>query len=143
IAFAVAAALFTILLIGVWPTLEVQRPLDVRRASFGAAGRGADLTSPRAAHLRSALSIIQLALAFVVTTSAVLFVASLRSLTALDHGFSSAGVLTLRLDVPRTRYDAVRARDLYTELLRKLSLTPGVLSADITNALPLSVTNGG
>jgi hypothetical protein len=73
----------------------------------------------------------------------VLFVASLRSLTTLDHGFSPTGVLTLRLDLPRTRYDAVRARDLYSELLRKIALTPGVVSTDITNSLPLSVTNGG
>jgi putative ABC transport system permease protein len=143
IAFAIAIAILTIALIGMWPAMEVRRPLGARRASFGVGGHGANGANPRAGRLRAGLSTVQLGLAFVVTTSAVLFVASLRTLTTLDHGFSPVGLLTLRLDLPRARYDAERSRELYDELLMKVALIPGVISADITNTLPLAATDGG
>ncbi|MEP6492441.1 MAG: FtsX-like permease family protein [bacterium] len=143
IAFAIGVAIVTIVLIGVWPVFEVRRPLGARRASFSAGGRGAGTASPGAGRVRAALSMVQLGLAFVVTTSAVLFVASLRTLTTLNHGFSPAGVLTLRLDLPATRYDGPRARALYDDLLARLVLIPGVKAADLTNSLPLAATDGG
>ncbi|HTE45958.1 MAG TPA: FtsX-like permease family protein [Gemmatimonadaceae bacterium] len=143
IAFAIVVAIVTIILIGVWPVLEVRRPLGAQRASFGTGGRGASTANPNAGRLRAGLSTVQLGLAFVVTTSALLFVVSLRTLTALDHGFPPAGLVTLRIDLPRTRYDATRSRELYDELLTKLALIPGVTAADITNSLPLNAADGG
>ena len=137
VAFAIGATLLAIALISVWPLVEVRRPLGGQRVLTDATER----TTSRSAHrVLGALSMLQVGFAFVVAMGAVLFVVSFRALTALDHGFAADRVLTFRLDLPLTRYDAPRAVVLYDSLLADLRHLPGVVDADLTNELPLDAS---
>jgi putative ABC transport system permease protein len=93
--------------------------------------------------LRSALVIGEIALATVLLIGAGLFVASLRSVQAVDLGFRPAGVLTMRLELPRRAYaDPVRRTQFVDAVLARVRALPGVESAGFAGAVPL-VWKGG
>jgi predicted permease len=96
----------------------------------GTAGRGARF-------VRRSLVTAQVALAFVLLMGAGLLFASFRQLLAVDPGFTTAHVLTARINPPTTRYaDNNRIRDLIDRALVRVRALPGVEAAGITSDLP-------
>jgi predicted permease len=97
----------------------------------GTAGRGAQV-------MRRVLVVSQVAFAFILLVGAGLLFASFRQLLSVDPGFSSDGVLTASVSLPRARYgdDTARAT-FHNEALRRLRALPGVTIAGATNWIPL------
>jgi predicted permease len=94
-------------------------------------GRGAQT-------LRRALVIAQVACAFVLLIGAGLLFASFRKVLAVDPGYTTTGVLTGAVSVPRSRYaDADAVRRFTDEALRRVRALPGVSVAGATDNLPL------
>jgi len=87
--------------------------------------------------LRSALVVIEIALALMLLISAGLLVKSFWRLQQVDPGVNPERVLTMQIPLPRTRYtDDTKTNAFYQELLRRLKNLPGVESVAIGNSLP-------
>ena len=92
---------------------------------------------------RNVLVIGEIALATVLLVGAGLFVASLRSVRAVDLGFRPAQVLTVRLELPRGTYaEPARRTQFVDAVLERVRALPGVEAAGFASAVPL-VWKGG
>lgn len=108
-------------------------------------GRGFDLlrsasratSAPAASRARNTLVIAQFALTLVLLAVAGLLLKSFVRLQRTDPGFVSAGLLTLRLDLPDARYaDDAAAAHYYDRLLADVRRIPGIETAAYTSSLP-------
>jgi len=88
---------------------------------------------------RTALVVVEIALAFVLVAGAGLTIRSFARLLAVDPGLAIEHVHTARVALPSARYDE---RDdvlrFYDDLLASIEATPGVGSAGAVSVLPLS-----
>jgi predicted permease len=101
----------------------------------GTAGRGART-------LRRTLVVAQVAFAFVLLIGAGLLFASFREVLAVDPGFNPDNVLTVSVNLPRSRYSDPKAlMAFHNEALRQLRALPGVTIAGATDWIPLSGDN--
>jgi predicted permease len=92
----------------------------------------------RLANARGALIVTQMGIAVVVVASAALVSTSLKRLMETEIGARSDGITTLRLELPRTRYDAERVQVFFEQLRSRLTTVPGVTSVASANSLPVS-----
>lgn len=85
------------------------------------------------------LVITQVALALVLLTGSGLLLRSLQRLFAVDTGFDPQHLLTLQVEISRTRYstDSTTYR-FFDQALAAVRSVPGVTAAGLTNQLPLS-----
>jgi predicted permease len=97
-------------------------------------------TSTRAAlHLRHAFIVAQIALAFVLLSSAGLLGRSLQRVLATSSGFAPDNVLCGQITLPWKSYQGNSARLAFTErLLTSLRGIPGVTHAAISTGLPFT-----
>jgi putative ABC transport system permease protein len=117
-----------------WFVLRGRAPAAVRD------GRGG---TPPSTLARRTLVVVQVALAVVLLTGAGLLVRSFSRLTSVDPGFRADHLLTLRIELPRSRYDGPRQWQPFFERLRgELRSIPGVVNAAGVSGLPLN-ENGG
>jgi predicted permease len=141
-AFTIAIATITGLLIGVLPALQVARTaLRDAISAGGRAGIGGD-----GGGSRRVLIGAEVALVVMLLVGAGLTLRSFRTLLERDPGFDAAGVLTIRVDPPGSKYaDSVRAIALFDRLLGDAKALPSVQSVGAINILPLSSwhINGG
>ena len=123
ISFGLAPAFFT-------------RRLALREAlSQGGRSVGAARSQARA---RSALVVLEIALALVLLVGAGLFLNSFVRLTRMPLGFEPHGVLTMRVPVAGARYEAPEAvQEFGDRLLERVRSLPGVRSAAIGSSAPL------
>ena len=136
IAFTVAVALLAGLLVGLLAALRYGRPNLIPALKEG--GRGGTVGRERL-RARSALVVVQVALALILLVGAGLMVKSFWLLRRVDPGIDPRNVLTLRLTLPETEYkEAASASRFVIQLLEKVRAIPGVESAATTNLLPLS-----
>lgn len=88
-------------------------------------------------HVQGVVCAAQVALAAAVVVTAALLVQSLVRLSNVDPGFSTAGLLTFNVDLPRDRYQAgAGRRAAFDELRRRLVAVPGVSEVTLTSSLP-------
>jgi putative ABC transport system permease protein len=89
--------------------------------------------------MRRSMVVVQVALSLILLTTGGLVVRSFERLLRTDPGFEPAGVLTLRIPVPGSRYpnDTV-VNALHDRLHRELTTLPGVAVVGAVSALPLS-----
>jgi putative ABC transport system permease protein len=101
-------------------------------------------TTSGAAHgrLRGLLVASEMALALVLTSGAALMVHSFARIQKGHLGFEPDQVLTMRVMLPRARYDADGQRRFLDQALRNIRAVPGVQSAGATTFLPLSGWHG-
>jgi putative ABC transport system permease protein len=98
-------------------------------------GRGTTAASRR---MRSALVVIEVALAMVLLVGAGLTIRSFVRLMSVDTGFNPERVVTARVTLPAARYpDTARWLAFYRDLVQRVSQSPGVESAGVSSALPL------
>ncbi|MET0554263.1 MAG: ABC transporter permease [Vicinamibacteria bacterium] len=138
LAFAAGTALLAALAFGALPALQISRAgvasVLGETARGGAGGR---------AFVRRALVASQVAIAVVLLAGAGLLLKSYARLQAMPAGFDPERTLSLRLDVPASRYpgrDEVTA--FFARLLDDVRTLPGVTSAGAANGLPLAVSTG-
>jgi len=132
--FCLAISFATCLLVGLAPALG----LAGSRSQEALKGSGRGTTAGRASQrTRQTIVAVEVACALVLLAGAWLMAASLRNLTNADPGFDPSGVLTLRLYLPSSKYNAEQALEFYRRALERVAQLPGVKSASAATALPL------
>jgi len=135
VGFSVLMALVTGLAFGLAPAVQISKP-DLHE-SLKEGGRGS--TSGRH-RLRNALVVSEMAIALVLLVGAGLMIKSFQRLLQLDLGYRTKDILTMRMEVPSTKYgeDGPKVAAFYHQLLDKIKALPGVESAGVISHLPLS-----
>jgi putative ABC transport system permease protein len=138
--FTVAVAVATGLLFGLVPAIQSARPnLNETLRDSGARGTSAGRARQR---LRSGLVVGEVALSLVLLVGAALMIRSFLTMESVNPGFDQSHLLTLRLTLNGPSYDSTYKRfAVLDRLLMQLNARPGVVSAAITNNIPLSNNN--
>lgn len=131
--------LITGLVFGVLPALRTCRSTDgsaLKEGARGGTSRGTD-------RLRSALVVAEIVASVVLLVSAGLLIQALLRVQAVDPGFKSANVLTLRTTLPGPRYQLTTAREqFYQRVLGEVHALPGVANAAYISFLPMTMRGG-
>jgi len=138
--FTLAISASAGLLFGLLPAWRFAR-IDPQEA-MKAAGRGG-IAERGSARLRSLLVALEVGLSTLCLIAGGLLLRSFTKILAADKGFSVHQVVTVNLNLPDVRYpdQAQRARFSRT-LLDSVQAVPGVVSAGVSNMLPLSGEGG-
>ena len=138
--FALAVTIGSAILAGLLPAAQGARIAPAPELKEG--GRGAS-AGPSRMRWRQTLVAAEVALAVVLVVGAGLMIRSVSNLFAIDSGFRSDGVLTMRLSTPSTWYpDSSQATRFYDDLQRRVSELPGVVSVGAARLLPLAAEMG-
>ena len=132
--FAMAASLFTGLLFGLVPALQ-----STRAGLAPALKNDAAVEKIRRFHLRDVLVAAQVALSVVLLVGSVLVVRSLQHALTLPMGFEPRHAASVSMDLALQGYDETRGREFKRRLTEKVRALPGIESAGLINALPLSL----
>jgi putative ABC transport system permease protein len=134
LAFTLAISLFTGVLFGLAPALQVSKAnlnSDLKEGSRGAAAF-------RRRRVRSVLVVAEVALSLVLLAGAGLLLRSFVKLRGVPLGFDSDHLLTLSVALPETKYQTkVQVQSFYHELLDRTQSLPDVKSAAAATGLPL------
>jgi putative ABC transport system permease protein len=132
--FSLAISVVTGVLFGLVPAIQAARP-DLA-ATIKEGGRGS--TSGGRRRLRSALVVVEVALAFVLLTGAGLLLRSFQNLMQVDAGFDASNVITAGVPIPEKRFpDPAQLNAYLREMVASVEAAPGVREAAVTSALPL------
>jgi putative ABC transport system permease protein len=139
LAFAAVTTLVIAVGFGVAPAWRALRDVDaagLREGSRGGVGG-------RRERLRGALVMAEVTLSVVLLVSAGLLIRALWHVQAVDPGFRTDGVLTLRTNLPLPRYqETVKRQQFYTSVLAGVRALPGVQCAGYTSFLPMVMRGG-
>jgi predicted permease len=131
--FSLGISLVTGLVFGLVPALLASKTDFVESLKQG---RGT--TQGGRSGLRQLLVISQFALTLILANGAALMLQSYWQLRYTDHGFDTAGILTLRLNLQGAKYEkASQVHAFYNEVLDQIESIPGVRRAAAINRLPL------
>jgi predicted permease len=132
--FTLLVALLTGLIFGLMPALSTPAAAlhdalkDTSRSSTAGKGR---------TWIRSALVVSEVAFACVLLVGAGLLIRSFLRVLDVNMGFRPERAATVRVD-PGPQYSTQAQQNVYfDELLRRVRDVPGILSAGLTDALPL------
>jgi putative ABC transport system permease protein len=129
--FALAASFVTGIAFGLVPAWKAARGGE-RLAATGT-------TVAAASPLRRGLVVAQLSLALMLLVGAGLLMRSFWILRSQPSGFDPAGVLTMRLSLPATRYGTIEQQQAFLSRLEEgLRAQPGARAAGLVSELPLS-----
>jgi putative ABC transport system permease protein len=132
-AFTAAISCGATLLFGLVPALQASRG-DVR----GALKEG-DRAASGGTRLRTWLIVGEVALSTVLLITAALLARSFQRVQAVDPGFRPAHVLTIRLSLPRARYQGRAAiESFYDRLQPRVAALPGVRAVAAANVVPMN-----
>src|SRR5262245_62019317 len=132
--FTLLLSLITAVAIGLIPASQASKP-DLN-SSLKESSRGAGVA--RGHRARSALVIVEVALALVLLAGAGLMIKSFLLLTRVEPGFNTSNVLTFEVNINDRRYNTPEKRaDVYQNFVQTLKAAPGVQTAAAVSALPL------
>jgi ABC-type lipoprotein release transport system permease subunit len=133
LAFAVVTALVAGLGFGLapaWRAVRVDPSKDLKAESRGGSGDRS--------RARGLIVVAQMAVMVVLLTGAALLFKSFEAVLKVEPGFD-AGLLTVRLSLPRKDYDEIgRMRRFYEQLEVRVARLPGVASVAAANQFPLN-----
>jgi macrolide transport system ATP-binding/permease protein len=132
--YALAAAVFTVLMIGLWPAIRASRIAGHDALRDGGWGGSAGRAGLR---MRSTLVVAQVAASLMLLIVAGMLVRGLQHAQRLDLGFQPDHVLNVRLNPRDLGYSEQRTRDFYRELKRRTGALPGVQSVSLAFSVPL------
>lgn len=135
LAFTLGISILTGIVFGLFPALSASK-LDVNealkedgRASTGGISRH---------RVRSVLVVSEIALALVLLIGAGLLIKSIWRLRAIDPGFNPENLLTMRIELPESRYKEIPKQIQFRErALEAVNALPGV-QAGIISELPMT-----
>jgi len=135
--FTFAVAILASILFG---SIPIFKYAGVRLSTGIRQGGRANSQSREQHRARSVLVVVQVALALVLLICSGLMIRTFRALTRVDPGFRQPDqVQTFHIYVPESQVkDNEQVVRMYQEILRKISAIPGVSSASITTAIPMS-----
>ena len=132
--FALALALVTGIFCGLVPGIAALRT-NVN-ASLKEGGRSGSDSGPQA-RLRSALVVLEIAIALVLLTASGLLLRSFRAMSQVNLGFTPGHVTVASYALPREQYSAQSQVDTFNRrLLDSLERLPGVQAAALTSTIP-------
>lgn len=134
LAYAIAAALCTGMVVGLWPALRVAR-CNVNQA-LREGGRSGSAGAARH-RVRSILVGAQMAGSLVLLIIAGLFTRSLQAVQHMYLGFEPDHLLNVILDPHEIGYDQARTNAFYKELEDRARALPGVQSASLAYSVPM------
>jgi putative ABC transport system permease protein len=133
--FTLGVSIFTGLLFGVVPALQVSR-LDLNEGLKESSRGGTD--SPRRHRMRALLVVSEVALSLVLLVGAGLMIRSFSRLLAVDPGFKADHVLTAFVSLPQSKYPKHEEQTAFFDrLLERLRNLPGVTAAGLVTDIPL------
>jgi predicted permease len=135
--FTLCISLLASLVFGLAPALQTTRPDLVSALKKESFGYG---IVRRRFHLSTIVVISQVALSFVLLTSATLFIRSVRNASTMDPGFEVEKGLVFSFDLASQGYSEARGRDFQRRLLEKLKTSPEVMTAATAKIVPLSLS---
>jgi putative ABC transport system permease protein len=131
--FALGISVATGVFFGLAPALSSAR-VDLNEALKATAK-----TATARSGLRGAFVVSQLALTLVLLIGAGLMTRSFIHLLNVKLGFNPKNVLTMRVELPRSRYqNAEQRKQFFEQLLERVKSVPGIESAGAISSLPLS-----
>jgi putative ABC transport system permease protein len=135
LAFTFAVAALTGILFGLIPALKASRinlTQTLKEGSRSVAGGGGH-------RLRRMIVVAEISLSLVLLVGAGLMMRSFLRLMRVDPGFDPHNVLTMKIQVPRSKYkDGPAVANFYQQVIEKVQALPGVESAGAVSHLPLS-----
>jgi putative ABC transport system permease protein len=133
--FTLLVSIVTGIVFGTLPALGTR--VNLVNALKQGSNQAGDGTGRR--RMQSALIVAQVAVSVVLLVGAGLLLTSFFRLQQVDAGYRSDGVLAAQVYGNFSRYGNINAlRRLYLPILDRLEGQPGVVSAAITNAVPLA-----
>ena len=132
--FMFGLSLLTGIIFGLTPALASTRPDVIASLKDEAGAAGA---AGRTGRLRSSLVVTQVALSSLLLICAGLFLRSLRNASSIDPGFDADNLLAMSMDLRLQGYDETKGRIFTDQLLERVRALPGVVSASLTDQLPL------
>ena len=136
LAFTFLISVLTGLLFGLVPALRTVRVNLIDSLKDGMRGSSESALRNRT---RSLLVVFESAIAVMLLIGAGLLVRSLVALQNVDPGFDPNNVLTMRISLPRQKYDTPeKAANFFGQLETRVAGLPGVESAALISELPLS-----
>ena len=140
IAFAAVLAVLTGVLFSVGPARQATARVDLESALRNTVSSPLAGIAPFAFGGKWLAGSIQVAFTMVLLVGAALLVKSLLRIQSFDPGYDSSHAVTMRFDLPRTRYrtdaDVARFVELLTDRIRAV---PGVEDAGAASSLPFFV----
>jgi predicted permease len=139
VSFALLLAVFTGIVCGLAPAFAAMRTKvnDTLKEGgrTGSAGTGH-------ARLRSALVIVEIAVALILLTASGLLLRSFDKMRQVDLGYRPDHTLVASYNLPLKQYPTQSSVDQFNQdLLRRLQQQPGVTSAGLTSFLPAAGNN--
>jgi putative ABC transport system permease protein len=136
--FTLALSIFTGLVFGLAPALQVTKPDLFRTLKIRASGFAASRGWQR---LRLLLVASEMALALVLLIAAGLMITSFFRLREVNLGLDPANVLTVRTTLTFDKYPVVRQIAFFRQVVQQIGALPGVMSAAAVDNLPLRGTD--
>jgi len=134
--FTLLISIITGLLFGLAPAFRTARVNLIDSLKDGVRGAGESTLRNRT---RSLLVVFESAIAVMLLIGAGLLVRSLIALQNVNPGFDPENVLTLRIDLSRSKYDKPeKTAGFFQQLEARVAGLPGVESVGLVTELPLS-----
>ena len=138
--YTLLIALLTGVIFGLAPALQASRINLNEALKQGGRSMGADASGNR---LRSAMVVVEVALALVLLVGAGLLIQTLFKLRNQYSGLEPANVLTLRTNLLGDKYQQHAKRvAFYDQVLERVKSLPGVVSGGYTTTVPLEWKGG-
>ena len=133
--FAAGLSIGSTLLFGSLPALRSMAP-DLSALLNSAASSPTATGGMR--RLREWMVVAEVALAVVLLVSAGLMVRSFDRLSDVSPGFREEGVVSVAVQLPRSRYNVEEWRPFFEQLVERVAATPGTRAAGAASDLPMS-----
>ncbi len=134
--FTLGISLLTGVIFGLAPAFEATRFNLTESLKEGGKNIGGSMRSHR---LRNSLVILEVAMALVLLVCAGLLIRSFARLQGVDPGFNAHNVLTMRVSLPRQKYDNDQKRiNFFRQAVAQMQVLPGVESVGAVNFLPFA-----
>jgi putative ABC transport system permease protein len=134
LAFTFLVAVVTGLIFGLAPALHGSKT----NLADSLKDRGQDSGAGGQHRVRAALVVAETAVGLVLLVGAGLLIRSFYTLLHVNPGFDPHNVLTMRVDLPDSRYSEQQQITFYRDLLERIQELPGVVVAGGIFPLPLS-----
>lgn len=108
----------------------------LRRRSTSLLGIASQPASNARQRLRSALVVSEMALSAVLLVGALLLAHSIMKLQQVDPGFDARDLYSMKVELPRARYNDARTDEFTRGLLQRIEALPGVKAAVIAGSPP-------
>src|SRR5215213_2076829 len=138
--FTLGTSLLTGIVFGLAPAFQASK-IDLNDVLKEGGRSGSDTS--RRLRLRNLLVISEFALSLVLLIGAGLMVKSLLRLQEVRPGFEPAGLMTMRIALPATKYEKFNQSEAFFEqLFDRLETRPGIESVGAINLLPFGGGGG-